>query len=126
MNPEVTTFLTELKHPLIAEIEYLRELILSCDKNISENIKWNGPNYMFKDEDRITMKINPPKKIQLILHRGAKKQAQPKAKLISNTSKLLDWKENDRAVITFQNLPEIQANSEDLKKIIKDWVKATS
>jgi len=71
------------------------------------------------------MKINPPKKIQLILHRGAKKQTQPKTKLISNTSKLMEWKDNDRAVITLQNLPEIQANSEVLKKIIKDWFKAT-
>lgn len=71
------------------------------------------------------MKINPPKKIQLILHRGAKKQAQPATKLISNTSKLLDWKENDRAVITLQNLPEIKENKDDLKKIIKDWIKAT-
>ncbi len=125
MNPEVTAFLISQNHPLITEIEYLRELVLSCDKGISENIKWNGPNYMYKDEDRITMKINPPKKIQLILHRGAKKQAQPTSKLISNTSKLLDWKENDRAVITFQNLPEIQANSSTLKVILVEWIKAT-
>ncbi len=123
MNPEVTSFLLAQNHPLINEIELLREIILSCDKSISENIKWNGPNYVYSGEDRVTMKINPPKNIQLILHRGAKKLEQPKDKLIQDDSGLLLWKENDRAVITFKTTNEIQANAPALKKIIKAWIK---
>jgi len=124
MNPEVTTFLLAQNHPLINEIELLREIILSCDKGLSENIKWNGPNYVFAGEDRVTMKINPPKNIQLILHRGAKKLKQPKDKLIKDDSGLLLWKENDRAIITFKTANEIQANTAALKKIIKAWINA--
>lgn len=123
MNFEVTSFLLAQKHPLIDEIEMLREIILSCDKGISENIKWNGPNYVFADEDRVTMKINPPKNIQLILHRGAKKLEQPKDKLIQDDSGLLLWKENDRAIITFKTKSEIQENSKAIKSIIKSWIK---
>lgn len=122
MNKDVTIFINTLNHPLTKEINLLREIILSCDKGLSENIKWNGPNYVFAGEDRVTMKINPPKNIQLILHRGAKKLEQPKDKLIQDDSGLLLWKENDRAIITFKTASEIQANTTALKKIIKAWI----
>lgn len=122
MNKEVTTFIQSLNHPLKKEIELLREIILSCDKNLSENIKWNGPNYVFNGEDRITMKINPPKNIQLIFHRGAKKLAQPKDKLIKDDSGLMVWKENDRAVVTFLTKEEILANKGAITKIVKAWI----
>ena len=62
-NDEVTEFLNNLNHPLRAEIEILRENILSANSNLSENIKWNAPNYFYNGEDRITMKIQPPKQI---------------------------------------------------------------
>ena len=76
LNNEVTDFLDELNHSLRKEIEALRICILSTDNNLTENIKWNGPNYCFDNEDRITMRIQPPKTklIQIIFHRGAKKQ----------------------------------------------------
>lgn len=122
MNKDVTIFINSQNHPLTKEINLLREIILSCDKGLSENIKWNGPNYVFAGEDRVTMKINPPKNIQLILHRGAKKLEQPKDKLIQDDSGLLLWKENDRAIITFKTASEIQANTTALKKIIKAWI----
>ncbi len=122
MNPEVTAFINSQNHPLLKEITLLREIILSCDKGLTENIKWNGPNYVFKEEDRITMKINPPKNIQLIFHRGAKKQAQPKDKLIKDDSGLMVWKENDRAVVTFLTSTEINASKDALIKIVQNWI----
>jgi hypothetical protein len=77
-NKKVTKFLDELIHPLREEIEQLRQIILGSNSDLTENIKWNGPNYCFKGEDRITMKIQPPKQILLVFHRGAKKLVQPK------------------------------------------------
>lgn len=74
MNEEVTRFLDELNHPLRDEIEQLRKNILAANDRLTENIKWNGPNFCFDGEDRITMRIHPPKQIQLIFHRGAKVQ----------------------------------------------------
>ena len=122
MNPEVTTFLDNLNHPFRNEIEELRTIILSAKSGIEENIKWNGPNYTFNGEDRITMKIQPPKNIQLIFHRGAKKLEQPKDKLINDDSNLLVWKENDRAIATFNNMQEIENAASDLKEIIRKWI----
>ena len=126
LNPEVTAFLDALDHPFRKEIEQLRQYILSADNDLTENIKWNGPNYSFGNNDRITMKIQPPKQVQLIFHRGAKNQAQPKDKLIKDDSGLLTWKENDRAVATFKNMAEIKNCQSDVKRIVKAWVSAAS
>lgn len=126
LNNEVTEFLDELSHPFRNEIEQLRLNILSADRGLTENIKWNGPNYCFDNKDRITMRIHPPKQIQLIFHRGAKVQKQPKDRLIKDDSGLLTWKENDRAVATFKNMVEIENSRSNLAKIVKDWISATS
>ncbi len=128
LNPEVTTFLDELNHSLRPEIEALRICILSANENLTENIKWNAPNYCFENEDRITMRIQPPttKKIQIIFHRGAKKQAQPKDKLIDVNTIFLIWKENDRAIATFKNWQDIENGKAELVNIIKAWIIATN
>lgn len=125
-NSKVTDFLDGQNHPFRKEIEELRECILSSNKNLTENIKWNAPNYCFENEDRITMRIQPiTTQIQLIFHRGAKKQEQPKDKLIANNSKMLVWKENDRAIITFKNKQDIENGKVELKNIINEWINAT-
>lgn len=125
LNSEVTTFLDELNNPLRIEIEQLRNCILKANENLTENIKWNGPNYCFDNEDRITMRVQPPtKQIQLIFHRGAKKQTQPNDKLISNKSKILIWKENDRALVTFKSLQDIESGKTELTSIINEWINA--
>lgn len=126
INTEVTDFLDEQKHPFRSEIEQLRICILSSNADLTENIKWNGPNYCFDNEDRITMRIQPPQKqVQLIFHRGAKKQTQTKDKLIANKSKMLVWKENDRAIITFKSLQDIENGKAELTDIVTEWIQAT-
>ncbi len=122
-NPEVTQFLDESLHPSREAIELLRSIILESDTGIVENIKWNGPNYIFAGADRITMKIYPTKQIQLIFHRGAKKQEQPKDRLIQDPFGLLDWRENDRAIIGFRTVEEIFKNREKLGSLITSWLK---
>lgn len=69
LNKDVTGFLDELKHPLIDEITTLRKIILETKISLQENIKWNGPDYVFNFEDSVTMRIQPPKQLQLIFHR---------------------------------------------------------
>lgn len=125
LNSKVTKFLDELKHPFRKEIEQLRNYILAANSNLVENLKWNAPNYCFNNQDRITMKIHPPKNIQIIFHRGAKKQEQPKDKLINDNSIFLIWKENDRATVTFKNITDIKNAETNLKRIVNKWIEAT-
>lgn len=125
LSDEVTRFLNDLNHPLRNEIDLLRKNILAANDRLRENIKWNGPNFCVDGEDRITMKIHPPKQIQLIFHRGAKTQEVPKSRLIADDSGLLIWRTNDRAIATFKDREDIIARKSDLDKIINAWIKAT-
>lgn len=125
LSEEVTQFLDGLNHPLRNEIEALRELIIHVDLPLTENIKWNGPNYASIGGDRITMKIQPPKNIQLIFHRGAKVKEQPTEKLINDASGLLAWRENDRAIATFKTMKDIDNHKQELLEIVRSWLLAT-
>jgi hypothetical protein len=122
LNLEVTSFLDQQNHPLRRLIDAIRSFILNVEPTLSENIKWNGPNFSYEGQDRITVKINPPKQIQLIFHRGAKVLEQPKDKLITEDFGLLLWKENDRAIATIKNEEEFLENSEKWQSIIKQWI----
>jgi hypothetical protein len=126
LNDEVTKFLAALSHPLKKEIAQLREDILTANKGLSENIKWNSPNFHYEENDRITMRIQPPKQIQLVFHRGAKVLEQPRNRLINDNSGMLTWKTNDRAVATFKNMEDITSSASPLAKIINDWLEAAA
>jgi hypothetical protein len=125
LNIVVTAFLDEQNHPFRKEIEQLRNCILSTNTALTENIKWNAPNYCFDSEDRITMRIQPPKQVQIIFHRGAKVKEQPKEKLIKNDFGMLVWKGNDRAIASFKNMEAIENGKTDLAKIVIEWINAT-
>lgn len=125
MNQLVTEFLTPLNHPFAVEIDALRQIILDSQAGIEENIKWNGPNYVFQGYDRVTMRIHPPKKqVQLIFHLGAKKQDAKSGRVIEDQSRLLDWKGNDRALVTYKSLEEIESTESELQDIVRAWLKA--
>lgn len=126
LNHDVSIFLDNENHPLRQEIECLRELILSVEHDLLENIKWNGPNYSIKGEDRITLKINHPKQIQVIFHRGSKVKEKPSEKILKENFPFLKWRENDRAVATFKSREEILENREMIVDFAGKWLDATT
>lgn len=125
MNPEVTKFLDELNHPFRETIEELRKIILGTRNDIEENIKWNGPNYKVKDNDRVSVKVHPAKSLHLIFHIGAKIKAEPKERLLSEDYNLLTWKSNDRAVLGFKDQADFIKAKPHLAELITKWFSAT-
>ncbi len=121
-SEEVDSFLQKLDHPLKAEVEALREIILGSHAEITENIKWNAPNYRYRGEDRVTFRLAPATdKIQLIFHRGVKvKDSQDFA--FTNGSGLLKWVAKDRATITFRNMQEVMTNAPALRDLVRRWL----
>lgn len=123
MTEDVSIFLEQLKHPFLEEIHLLRKIILASNTALIENIKWNAPNYSIHAQDRLTMRIHPPKKqLQLIFHFGAKKTHFSEQPAINDSNKLLNWKSNDRAVVTFDSKIEIQQHSVALTELINNWI----
>ena len=44
---KVDAYMSRLKHPLAKVVEDLRQIILSTDKEIGEEIKWNAPTFFY-------------------------------------------------------------------------------
>ncbi len=44
---KVDAYMGELKHPLAKLVADLRQIILSTDKEIGEEIKWNAPTFFY-------------------------------------------------------------------------------
>jgi hypothetical protein len=121
---EVSRLLDELNLPRRKEIDLLRNGILSASPGLTENWKWNNPNFHVDGKDLITMRTQPPPQIQLIFHRGAKVVAQPQRPIIEDPEKLLLWKSNDRAIMTFKNESDIQNAFSSLQNIVANWILA--
>jgi hypothetical protein len=75
-NPgtEVQAFLQHLKHSRKEEVEAVREIILTAHPGITEQIKWNAPSFGIDSDDRITFRLQPGDRVQLVFHRGAQKR----------------------------------------------------
>jgi hypothetical protein len=70
------------------------------------------------------MRIQPLKDIELVFHRGAKVLEQPAEKLINDSTGILTWKTNDRAVATYKRMEDILADKSALTTIINEWIEA--
>lgn len=122
MNTEVVSFLEKSDHPLKAEVLQLRNAILADFPSLTENIKWNAPNYQHKDIDFLTFNLAKPKEIRLVLHRGAKTKEALSENFIDDQSGLLQWAAKDRALLTFTSKSEITAQGNSLRTIIQKWM----
>ncbi|MDV4151311.1 DUF1801 domain-containing protein [Clostridium sp. AL.422] len=124
---QVKEYLNNLEHPLKNEIEEVRRIILSCNKEITEHIKWNAPSFCFKDEDRITFNLHGKGYFQIIFHCGAKvKDKKSKEPLFYDTSGLLKWVDNDRAIVKLVNMDDINDKKEKLAEVVVKWIEVTS
>ncbi|HOA31459.1 MAG: DUF1801 domain-containing protein [Clostridia bacterium] len=126
LNKEVTYFLDSLNLSLRDEVECLREIIMGAGYELTESVKWNGPNYSINGEDRITIRISPKKQLQVIFHRGAKVKEMPKNRLLSGDYDILIWKENDRAIASFNTMNEIQEKRQMIIEVVGKWIEATT
>jgi hypothetical protein len=123
---EVDELIKTTKHPLKKAMEALREIILSTNKGITEHIKWNAPSFCFKDDDRITFNLHKNDSLLIIFHRGVKsKSIKGAGNLFKDTTGLLEWLANDRAVVKLYSLEEVNQKKPLLKKIVAQWIKET-
>lgn len=122
-HEQVVEFLNNLEHPLKNEIEEVRKIILSVNDNITEHIKWNAPSFCFNNEDRVTFNLQGKGFIRLILHMGAKVKNKKK-KLPEDTTGLLEWVADDRAIIKLTDMMDVELKKERLIQAIDLWILA--
>ena len=121
----VDAYLDGLQHARKSEVAALRLVILSAVPDLVERIKWNAPSFGLGDDDRITMRLHPGDRVQLILHRGAKAGADDFFRF-EDPDKLIAWAAPDRGVVTFKDADDLVSKSAPLSEILRRWVACTT
>jgi hypothetical protein len=125
-EPEkVDAFMQALKHPLANVVESIRKIILSTDREIGEEIKWNAPTFFYsgemkpfnpKEHKRYLVVFNLYQKdcIRLVFPSGAR---------VNDKSGLLEGDYIDgRRLALFHNMEEVKSKKTALQSVIKKWL----
>ena len=111
-NPEVDQFLATRNHPMLTEIQKVREIILATDDRIEETIKWKSPTFMYKG-NMASYFMNAKDFVSLMFHKGAS---------IMDSSGLLEGDGKETRVARFYNLNDIESKKEALQQIVQKWI----
>jgi hypothetical protein len=105
---EVSDFLRDLSHPMKEGVITLRDAILASDSEITEHIKWNAPSFCYRGDDRVTFRLRPADRFQVVFHRGAKVRHDSGEFTFDDPDGLLQWASADRATVTLGNMDEVR------------------
>jgi uncharacterized protein YdhG (YjbR/CyaY superfamily) len=111
---EVDEFMENLSHPLKAEVEAVRSIIMGVNKDINEEIKWKAPSFNYKGEYLVTFNLRDEKRIHLVFH-------NPQISKVK--SKLLEGDHADRRMTYFADMKDVKAKKTMLEKALKDLIK---
>jgi len=120
-DPAVDAFLADLDHPLKAEIEAVRALILGLGPEVGEGIKWKAPTFRTTD-DFATVNLRSLGSLQMILHLGAKVRPGMETPLIDDPAGLLKWLAADRAMATLGAGETFRANVPAFEAVLRQWI----
>lgn len=116
----VDAFMAALEHPQKAAIAALRDVMRGADPSIAEGVKWNVPSFR-THEYFATTHLRAKVGIGLILHLGAKVRKDASLR-IEDPEGLLIWLADDRAVVHFGDVDEVQTRAAALQAIVRQWI----
>ena len=122
----VEQFLDDLPHPRKAEIEELRAAILGSSPDVTEHVKWNAPSFCVNGDDRITFRLQPADRVELVFHRGSKKRADCESFAFSDPFGLIEWSTADRGIVVFGDHDNVRAKLPAVVELVNRWIEATS
>ncbi|HTE25570.1 DUF1801 domain-containing protein [Flavitalea sp.] len=122
---QVTAFIKKLEPGLAEVVQAVREVILSVDPSIGEQIKWNSPSFFYTGE----MKAFDPKdyKSDLVVvnvHRGNALLVFPTGAIIKDKSGVLEGDYKDgRRVVNIKDIKDLADKKKSLQLVIREWLK---
>lgn len=121
----VDQYMADLAHPRHDEILRIREAILAADPAITETVKWNAPNFRYAGDDRVTLRLQPGDRVQLVLHRGVGKKPADGFRFDDPTG-LITWADVDRGTITIAPGTDLATGLADVVDLVTRWMCETS
>jgi hypothetical protein len=120
---EVAAFLRDVDHPHRADLEAVRQTILSASPGIREGIKWNAPSFGTTD-DFVTCHLRAKGCLQLIFHAGAKPRQLPTGGLrLDDPLGLVKWLAPDRCLVTLGVGEVLVPQRAALQALVVSWLR---
>jgi hypothetical protein len=125
-EPEkVDAYMQGLKHPLADVVDALRRIILSTDREIGEEIKWNAPTFFYAGE----MKPSNPKEYKRYIvvfnlyRKDCIRLVFPSGACVSDESGFLEGDYADgRRLAVFFNMEDVKSKQISLRAVIRKWL----
>lgn len=119
----VELFLSELDHPLKADIQAVRKIVLGADSAIHEGIKWNSVSFRTTDFFT-TVNLRSRDRVQLVFHTGAKAKATRTTGVpVADPAGLITWLAKDRCLVTLGTGRDIRARRAAFVAIVREWIR---
>ena len=109
---KVDEFMDKLEHPLRAEMEAVRSIIVNANSKMEEDVKWGGPSFFYK-EDLATFNPRIKNYVALIFHKG---------ELLNIKSDFLEAASKGKVYAKFYSMEQVKENKELLEKMVNTWV----
>lgn len=122
-NPVGTPDALVAAHPLRDAIDRTREVIRAAVPSATESVKWNAPSFA-TSEHFATFFLRSTTSVQVVLHLGAKPKKRTTLRdAVEDPAGLLEWRDEDRAIVTFRDAADVNAKAEAFATVLRQWVK---
>ncbi len=109
---KVDEFIAKLEHPLKAELEAVRSIIVNANPKMEEDVKWGGPSFFYK-EDLATFNPRIKNYVALIFHKGD---------LLNIKSDFLEDGTKGKIYAKFYSMDQVTENKELIERMVNAWI----
>jgi hypothetical protein len=118
-DPAVDAWFAELNHPLKAEMQAVREIILNAHPDIAERVKWKSASFYYRPNPKLDLgavhwRAQDCVHLVLVFHSGAM--------LPDRYDGLLEGDYKDRRMARFFSAKDIRLKQTILHAVVNDWV----
>jgi hypothetical protein len=108
--------MSEIDHPLKAELEAVRDIVLGVSPEIDETIKWSGPTFMYRG-NMASLVVRTKKHVQLMFHQGA---------AIADENGLLEGEGKEVRFARFEDMDDVKRKQPALEAVVREWIRLRS
>jgi hypothetical protein len=111
-NSNVDYYMQKLENPLKDIWEQIRDIVLSVDPRMEEDIKWGAPTFVYRG-NMATFNPRAKKLVNLTFHTGAQ---------ISDPEGVLDGDAKEARVFRVESDEDLSRKQAGLEAVVRNWI----